>query len=308
MSLNTAFRFFKDTREYLTPVLTQTFFHEKGMLTPEEFVRAGDHLVRMCPSWRWEAGEKAKARPYLPPTKQYLVTKGVPSYSRAITLQASQLVEENVQGGMGEQEGAWCAPALVAASSGIEDEVLVQDSDFMDEAEVEKLPRVVDKAGEKTQEYEDMEDESLALDYIATYREKEAPSDFDSSPIDGDGLVRARRYDVSITYDNYYRVPRIWLFGHKEDGSGLSTQEVYQDVMQDYAKKTVTVEPHPHLSSEHASVHPCQHAAAMLSILAALKETGNMPTVDQYLFFFLKFIQSVVPTIEYDYTTEVKVS
>jgi hypothetical protein len=29
--------------------------------------------------------------------------------------------------------------------------------------------------------------------------------------------------------------------------------------------------------------------------------------VDQYLFIFLKFIQSVVPTIEYDYTTDVQV-
>lgn len=28
--------------------------------------------------------------------------------------------------------------------------------------------------------------------------------------------------------------------------------------MQDYARQTVTMEPHPHLSSHHASVHPCK--------------------------------------------------
>lgn len=44
----------------------------------------------------------------------------------------------------------------------------------------------------------------------------------------------------------------------------------------------------------------------MLNILSALKESGNTPTVDQYLFIFLKFIQSVVPTIEYDYTIDVQ--
>lgn len=45
----------------------------------------------------------------------------------------------------------------------------------------------------------------------------------------------------------------------------------------------------------------------MLRIIEALTECNKIPTVDQYLFIFLKFIQSVIPTIEYDYTTEVQV-
>jgi ubiquitin-like-conjugating enzyme ATG3 len=53
------------------------------------------------------------------------------------------------------------------------------------------------------------------------------------------------------------------------------------------------------------SIHPCQHAAAMLRILDALNECGKVPQVDQYLIIFLKFIQSVIPTIEYDYTVSV---
>ena len=35
------------------------------------------------------------------------------------------------------------------------------------------------------------------------------------------------------------------------------------------------------------------------SVFAA---TGNAPKVEHYLLVFLKFIASVVPTIEYDYT------
>jgi len=44
----------------------------------------------------------------------------------------------------------------------------------------------------------------------------------------------------------------------------------------------------------------------MLTIIQALQEADNVPTVDQYFFIFLKFIQSVVPTIEYDYTSDVQ--
>lgn len=56
-----------------------------------------------------------------------------------------------------------------------------------------------------------------------------------------------------------------------------------------------------------ASIHPCQHGPAMLNIIEALKECGAVPQVEQYMFIFLKFIQSVVPTIEYDYTFDVQV-
>lgn len=45
----------------------------------------------------------------------------------------------------------------------------------------------------------------------------------------------------------------------------------------------------------------------MLKIIEALKECGDVPSVEQYMFIFLKFIQSVIPTIEYDYTIDVAV-
>ena len=40
----------------------------------------------------------------------------------------------------------------------------------------------------------------------------------------------------------------------------------------------------------------------MKRIVENLVAGGSEPKIDQYIFIFLKFIGSVVPTIEYDYT------
>jgi len=76
-----ALRLFKKAREYLTPVLQESAFITRGMLTPEEFITAGDQLVHTCPTWSWASGEPSQVRPYLPPNKQFLTTKGG-SYTR----------------------------------------------------------------------------------------------------------------------------------------------------------------------------------------------------------------------------------
>lgn len=36
------------------------------MLTPEEFVAAGDHLVATCPTWSWAKGDPNYTKAYLP--------------------------------------------------------------------------------------------------------------------------------------------------------------------------------------------------------------------------------------------------
>jgi len=54
--------------------LTSSKFLTEGVLTPDEFVQAGDLLVYKCPTWTWEAGDPAKAVPYLPKDKQFLLT------------------------------------------------------------------------------------------------------------------------------------------------------------------------------------------------------------------------------------------
>lgn len=36
--------------------------------------------------------------------------------------------------------------------------------------------------------------------------------------------------------------------------------QILQDVSEEHARKTITVDPHPHLSITAASIHPCRHA------------------------------------------------
>jgi ubiquitin-like-conjugating enzyme ATG3 len=46
---------------------------------------------------------------------------------------------------------------------------------------------------------------------------------------------------------------------------------------QDHAKKTVTIDPHPHIAGvAHASIHPCKHSATLKKIIDQM-ESGDGP-------------------------------
>nr|XP_014433103.1 ubiquitin-like-conjugating enzyme ATG3 [Pelodiscus sinensis] len=118
-----------------------------------------------------------------------------------------------------------------------------------------------------------------------------------------DAILQTRTYDLYITYDKYYQTPRLWLFGYDEQRQPLTVDHMYEDISQDHVKKTVTIENHPHLPPPPmCSVHPCRHAEVMKKIIETVAEGGGELGVHMYLLIFLKFVQAVIPTIEYDYT------
>lgn len=70
-------------RDRLAPISRTSTFRTTGQITPEEFVLAGDYLVYKFPSWSWsDASSPSKRVSYLPPGKQFLVTRGVPCHRR----------------------------------------------------------------------------------------------------------------------------------------------------------------------------------------------------------------------------------
>ena len=76
---------------------------------------------------------------------------------------------------------------------------------------------------------------------------------------------------MSITYDFYHQTPRMWFIGYSSDGRMLTQKEMFEDIMADYANKTVTFEDHPKLNMKQLSIHPCNHAKAMKRIIDTTK-------------------------------------
>jgi ubiquitin-like-conjugating enzyme ATG3 len=70
-------------RDKYTPLSHTSTFRTTGQITPEEFVAAGDYLVFKFPTWSWaDADPTSKRVSYLPPGRQFLVTRNVPCHRR----------------------------------------------------------------------------------------------------------------------------------------------------------------------------------------------------------------------------------
>ncbi|XP_046918247.2 autophagy-related protein 3 [Dermatophagoides farinae] len=314
--------------EYVTPVLKESRFKETGVITPAEFVIAGDHLVHHCPTWQWQTGDKTKLKTYLPPNKQFLITKQVHCFKRYKDLESikfqEQIIDEN------DDEGGWVdahvnetemqkddGDVVLGVEVTEDDELIDQvrdlnmaanndnqkndDDDDDDDSEAEDIETYMNR-----QNVGDEEDKCVA-DLSKIQRELMEQANPNSSIRSGDNknVIQTRTYDLYITYDKYYQTPRLWLSGYDEYLRPLSIDEMYEDISQDHAKKTVTMEWHPNIPGMMASVHPCRHAEMMKKIMTTMEENEKHLEVDRYLIVFLKFVQSVIPTIQYDYTQNV---
>jgi len=362
----------KSVGDMVMPLMTASQFAESGVLTHEEFVRAGDQLVFSCPTWQWCAAPKGQGVDYLPPNKQYLITRNVPSLRRAHTYALADAKEEMLpsEAADGGSEGwlsthseadvernrevadideqlhggsaaaskapvqgksaaaaassaaaATSAAAAPAAAAADDDEV--GDIDDLDAdlgnlvvqppkpaaAAAPAKPAAAASATAAAEESPDMEafddDDNVVAPASSTappYLRAEEPED---------NLVKTRTYDLSIVYDKWYRTPRVYLFGYDEHRQPLTPKQIMEDISADHANKTVTVESHPFLGVAHASIHPCKHAHVMKRIVDQMQSyrasegsagQAKLVPVEHYLFLFLKFMSSVMPTIEYDFT------
>lgn len=277
-------------REYMYPTRKTSGFLDKGVLTPDEFVVAGDELVFKCPTWQWESGDPQKRKPFLPEDKQYLVTRNVPCQNRVSTMENMMAMDND-----NDDDGDWLVSHILKQQT-LEDEFDILD----DEGEVITKEKPKDE-NEEADEYTDMadyEDDNILDDEAVVAPDEES-----------DNLLKVRTYDLSITYDKYYQTPRVWMMGYSSSQQPLSGAEMMEDVISDYANRTVTIEYHPHVSGPHASIHPCQHGKVMKTIVRnltkAVGEGDEGPSVNVYLFIFLKFVSSMIPTINYDFTMDV---
>ncbi|XP_047105441.1 ubiquitin-like-conjugating enzyme ATG3 [Schistocerca piceifrons] len=318
--------------EYWTPVLKESKFRETGVLTPEEFVAAGDHLVHHCPTWQWAVGDESRIKSYLPHDKQFLLTRHVPCSRRCKQMEYCEEQEEIIEAD--DPDGGWVdthhhdlgalgldekvsemtleskteSAALELTASGKTSKPISNpsgnsngsadggggDGDDDDDDDDDDDEEPVDMEEFEESGLLDEEDQNTVIASNNTTKEMEASA--------GE-IIHTRTYDLHITYDKYYQTPRLWLSGYDEKRKPLTVEQMYEDVSQDHAKKTVTMETHPHMPGPPmASVHPCKHAEVMKKIIQTVTEGGGELGVHMYLIIFLKFVQAVIPTIEYDYT------
>jgi ubiquitin-like-conjugating enzyme ATG3 len=238
--------------ERMTGPRTVSAFKEKGVLTPDEFVEAGDNLVSKCPTWSWEMGDPSSRKSYLPPDKQFLITRNVPCLRRASSMEEEYeaagdevLLDNDDDGGWlathgidRGSKGEECLASIDAeepAKSSFRPSIPQddEDSDVPDMLECEDLDNVVEN------------DVATLQPYLVAYEP------------DDDHILRTRTYDVSITYDKYYQTPRVWLTGYDETRHLLQPELVLEDVSQDHARKTVcyTLNSYDILEQCHTSTH-----------------------------------------------------
>ncbi|KAI6672255.1 hypothetical protein NL676_000161 [Syzygium grande] len=272
---------FKGTVERITSHRTVSAFKEKGVLSVSEFIVAGDNLVSKCPTWSWESGEPSKRKPYLPAEKQFLITRNVPCLRRAAS------VEEEYEAAGGEvlldneDNDGWLATHGKPRETKGDEEDNLPSMDSLEIGKknpIQSIPSYF--GGEEEEDIPDMAEYEEPDNLIET-----DPATLQSTYLvahepDDDNILRTRTYDVSITYDKYYQTPRVWLTGYDESRMLLRPELVLEDVSQDHARKTVTIEDHPHLPGKHASLNPklTSTFSCSLNLLPLLFQLLNMIT------------------------------
>lgn len=287
-------------REYLTPINHNSNFERTGEISPEEFVKAGDYLVYKFPTWQWGNCPKNLQKSFLPPDKQFLITRHVPSYRRASAYLGitSELEEEEEE----ELEDGWVKSHRLEK---------IDKSDPTEEKEIDDIEDLVDESAEINNTDDEYVDEDEDLEFISNNNNQ------------------LRKYDLYITYSTSYRVPKLYLVGFNSDGIPLLPKQMLEDIQSDYKDKTATIEDLPvSYNTTSISIHPCKHSSVMKVLMQHSKARDHSAEVatelnkltinensedveelqglrsDQYMIVFLKFIASVTPGIEYDYTMD----
>lgn len=324
-------------REYLTPISHKSNFLSTGQITPEEFIQAGDYLVHMFPTWKWNGVENldnVNYRDFLPSEKQFLVSRKVPC-----TLRANDFFNLDDDFGVTFDEDDFLSPKNDDKNKNNNNNNYNNDQ----EIQVSHL-KVANE--ENPIEVDDIDDliESMDINEVAENNEDVAPNEILIQEEDEDEIVitndpKIRYYDLYIAYSTSYRVPKMYIVGFNVEGKPLTSKEMFEDITTEYRDKTVTIEKLPFFKTTvtSVSIHPCKHANVMKILLEKVRlvkkrrreqikkqeqtlfksndndvddwedlhdDMVDTLHVDQYLVVFLKFITSITPSIEHDYTME----
>jgi len=293
------FKGFQDVVSKIKPTMKESKFYEEGKLTPEEYVLAGDYLVKKCPTWKWCSAKKEYYNKSLPEDKQYLLTR-VRSKLRASDYLKNNKTKEKII------EGDW-----VDADLEIKPKTETKKGGDIDLDALEKKEKKKVEVAEVKNDDDDFVIEGDEEPNQEEKKEEKKVDDFeivdedDCKEKDQAGVLKTREYEVTVTYDFYYCVPRMWLMGYNEKGIPLTDDEMKEDIMPEYRNTTCTIEPQTFTGIKNISVHPCRHSLLLKKMIKDFQNSGKKLEVEQSILLFLKFLQSVVPTVQYDFTMDI---
>lgn len=96
-----------------------------------------------------------------------------------------------------------------------------------------------------------------------------------------------KKFNLYINYDNYYKVPRIWINAYRDDIE-LKIDELYEEIKEDYVNRTISYEFNPFLNKNMICIHPCNHANIMKKLIK-----GHV--IEEYMIVFLNIVYSIFP-------------
>lgn len=248
-------------------------FYEDGKLTPEEFIDAGDYLIMKCPIWKWCSSKESLNNKSLPNDKQYLKTT-IPSHIRAFEyLENNRTIER----------------------------IVIDDWNEIDLKKNESKSFNIDNGNDfknVKDETDSNDDDDFIIeddDFIITGDENK--DDNNKITYNKNNEDKLRIYDIIVTYDFYYCVPRIWLMGFNSRGIPLTVEEMREDIMPEYTLKTYTIEKNHFTDLINVSIHPCRTSFLFKKIMQDFQLQGKKLEPYLSILLSLKFFQSIIPTL-----------
>ena len=246
-------------------------FCENGNLNPDEFIKAGDYLISKCPFWKWCSVKESFYNKKLPKNKQYLKAT-VPCYKRAIEYikyMLNKTIEKVI-------DNDWVNINVNKDN---------QNSLSINLKNEDDKPRIDLDLDDNDDDDFKIEDED-SDDFII---EGDDNSKVDCIIEDEEDIKKSNRiYDITITYDLYYFVPRLCFMGYNEKGIPLTDEEMKEDIMPEHRNKTITIDPHPSTGLRNLSIHPCRHSLIFKKLINDFQREGTKFEPHMSIIFLFK--------------------
>ena len=254
------FENYKNIVEKVIPTLKDNNFSKTGMLTPDEFVEAGNYLVKNYSCWKWYTNLTNKKMNFLPNDKQMLINNGIKCNKiKNITLE-------------------------------------------LDENDINNITILSDTLSDRTSDNESDNE----LDDNINLSDFELDNIYEPDILNIEQTIKkenVNKYNLSITYDNYFRTPRLWLIGFDYNNMPLSNNKIFSDISIEHSKITVTIEQHPFYNDmNYISIHPCKHSHMIKRLIEEERKNNKEINVHEYFIYFLKFFSTIIPNLNFDIT------